>query len=559
MKTRKKYVIEGNVDNLEGDDFHTSHLAVRAFVEGKEVACAEVDKKNHYRLMFEGGEEPPVTELRVLPLKLAHNGRDTLAVSKIVSPQRYMMKPKDQTVLAHYDLHIPHEYLHLMLTVSKTYQMHGAVYATTFVAGLPVSIEPLPAAKIEFFEVDIPPIWLYGTTPTETEAYLGYAYSGPDGSYTFDFDFSYRLGMYWLFMDRIPDIRARISQFVDGGWTEIYSGPVDWNIVESFHRDYFIPVEDIVPVPATGVKPEEGLRYISLGLLPIDDTRIVDGYAFAQPGDPASVAAVSHQPFCGTLRIFGLFAEVPPVASYKVEMATADADGPIGPWQVITDPLVNQKWNGVTRVWEPVVLGPDPVTLRYKNIDNEAEADWHEHALKVTWRSSNWPNGYYALRMVAYDAGGSVIGTFPMPVLRVDNSIPEVDLDAMGTSVGAVGICGALTLGLDRQIHMRVTAFDPEGHVWQYWLSGTRGKDAFTAGPMISDNRDSHDPAGLWIGVKDAPISFTVANLPPALAGCATLAYNMELHVWGLSTDGYDAHPTSQWRHQECNLVVSEP
>lgn len=559
MRTRKKVTIEGNVKNVERDDFHAHNLAVRAYVEGKEVACARVDKKNHYRLTFEGGEELPATELRVLPYELAHNGHDMLAVNKIVSPQRYKLMPQEHTVYAWYDLSIPREFLRLMERINKTYHLHGAVYATTFAGSLPISIEPLPAAKIEFYEVDIPLIWPYGTIPPTTEAYLGYAYSAPDGSYSFDFDFSYRLGMYWLFMDKVPDIRVRISQFVGGAWIQIYEGPVDWNIVDDFHRDYFIPVADIFPIPAVGVKPTEGLRYLSLGLLPIDETRIVKGYASAKPGDPARIASISHQPFCGTLRIFGLFAEMPPVTSYKVQMATADEDGPVGAWIDVVDPLVNQKWNDTTHVWEPVTLGPDPVTHHYVNIDTEAEADWHEHALKFTWNSANWPNGYYALCITSYDASNTIIGTYEMPVVRVDNNVPEVKLTVEGTSVGAVGICGALKLGLDRLIHLKVTAFDPEGHVWKYSLGGTRGKDALVAGPAIVDDRDSHAPGGLWAGVNDAPVSFLASTLPPALAGCGTLAYNLELHVWGLATDAYDVHPLSQWRHKESNLVVSEP
>jgi len=559
MKTRNKYVIEGTVDNLEGDDFHAHHLAVRAYVEGKEIACAEVDKRNHYRLTFEGDEKPPMTELRVLPLEFAHNGHDTLAVNKVISPMRYAKKAKENVIQAQYDLHVPHEFLTLMERINKTYQMHGAVYATTFVGGLPISIESLPAVKIDFYEVDLPFIWPYGTIPSTTESYLGYAYTGPDGSYTFDFNFSYHLGMYWLFMDKVPDIRARISQFVGGTWTQVYEGPVDWNIADTFHRDYFIPAEDVFPVPDFGVKPAEGFRYMSLGLLPIDETRFVQGYASAQPGDPARIANISHQPFCGTLRIFGLFAETPPVASYKVEIATADKNGPVGAWQDVVDPLVNQEWNATTHIWEPVTLGPDPATHRYVNIDTEAEADWHEHALKIAWKSANWPNGYYVLRITGYDASGTTIGTYQMPVIRVDNSVPEVKLTVEGTSMGAVGNCGAMQLGLDRLIHFKVTAFDPEGHVWKYQLGGTRGKDALTAGSSIVDDRDSHAPGGVWTGVKDAPVPFLASTLPPALAGCKTLAYNMELHVWGLSTDGYNTHPTSQWRHKESNLVVSEP
>ena len=146
-----------------------------------------------------------------------------------------------------------------------------------------------------------------------TEAYLGCAYTDPDGSYDFEFDFSYKNSPWiWsvLFADKIPDIRARVSQFVDGLWTQIYEGPVDWDIAEDFHRDYFIPIDDVIPVPPEPSKPLTDFSFISVGLLPIDASRIQLGYATADPLDPYRISTISHQPFCGRLRIFGLFGEI---------------------------------------------------------------------------------------------------------------------------------------------------------------------------------------------------------------------------------------------------------
>ncbi|MCK4786131.1 MAG: hypothetical protein KAV87_20405, partial [Desulfobacteraceae bacterium] len=445
------YVIEGQVRSVEKIDFAGEKLAVYAFINGIELASVMVDSKGKYKLIFQYGEQPTATELRLLPAGIPVRQTQSLALSKIISSARYAIKKQTGAYHAIHDLMIPLDYIKIWGTIIKNYHMHGVVYATTFLGGIPISVEPLPAAKIEFYEVDVPFIWLIGTEPALTEAYLGYAYTAPDGSYDFTFDFSYKTGpyvWYWLFTDKVPDIRARISQFVDGLWQQVYEGPVDWNVVQDFHRDYFVPKEDIIPVPPGGVKPTEGFRFISLGLLPIDTTRIQLGYATAQTGDP--VAGISHQPFCGTLRIFGLFAESPPVATYKVQIATADEDSVVGTWQDITDPLHNRKWDDVAKKWNAMVLGPDPGTGRYQNIDTEPEADWHEHALKVTWNTRNYPNGYYALQIIGYDTSDTEIGTFQMPIVRVDNSLPEIDLEVIGTSIGAVTKCGALQLGLDR-------------------------------------------------------------------------------------------------------------
>jgi hypothetical protein len=93
--------------------------------------------------------------------------------------------------------------------------------------------------------------------------------------------------------------------------------------------------------------------------------------------------------------------------------------------------------------------------------------------------------------------------------------------------------------------------------VRQYWLSGTRGKVALSAGATISEPRP--DPTDTWTGINNGSVDFTVANLPVSLIVCSMLAYNFELHVWGLSTDGYNVTPSSQRVKRESNLIVSEP
>jgi hypothetical protein len=470
----------------------------------------------------------------------------TLALSKRFSSNRYAEMRMEYH--ARYDMLIPVDYLTQIVKITKKYRIHGTVYAATYAGTTLISLEPLPGARIQFYEVDIGLPWI------TSEALLGHIYTGPDGSYEFEFSFKYNPWI--ILMDKTPDIRARISQYDDGVWQEVYEGSVDWNISDDFHRDYFIPVEDTIPIPDSGIKPAEGFRYTSIGLLPIDHTRIVKGYATAQPGDPARIAALSHQPFCGKLRIFGLFAESTPVASYKVQIADADEDGPIGSWRDVTDPLHNRKWNSVTNQWDPMVLGPDPTTGHYQNIDTEPEADWHEHALKVTWKSFNEPNGYYALRIIGYDASSVEVGTFVMPVMRIDNDVPEASIEVLGS----VTNCGHLTLAVNREIQFEVTAHDPAEHVLRYSISGTRGKSATPAGSVVQESRDTHS-TDTWDGVKNKAVAFPVGPLTGLLLGCPSVAYNFELKVWGLATNCYhvtSSHPSSQYVEKEVNLVVAE-
>ncbi len=558
MEGPNKYVIEGKLKCAQEVDWSQVHMVVRALVQGCEVAQSPVNKKGAYKLSFEFHGEPPSTELQVLPAALKCRDRG-LALAKTLSPYRYVARKNSPLIYhADYDLLVPGDYILAVNKVTKTYVLHGTVYATTFadVGGVPtpISIDPLPAARIEFYEVDTPFIWILGTDPLETESSLGYAYTDPNGAYTFSFSFSYSLSPwvgYLFFTDTVPDIRARISQMIGGVWTEIYAGSVDWNIVQDFHRDFFVDIEDVLPVPDWGVKPTEGFRFSSVGLLPIDATRIVEGYATSQAGDPVSL---SQQPFCSTLRIFGLFAAAPPVATYKVEIAPASATAVTGAWEAVTDSLTNNTWNATLHKWDPVGLGPDPVTGRYTNIDTQPEADWHEHALKVTWNTANYADGYYGLRVTGYDAANVLVGTYEMPIMRIDNSIPTASIEAV---LPAPSICGMLTLAAARTITFKITAHDAEGHVLSYSLSGTRGKDAGSAGTTISESRP--DPTDTWTGRQNHNVAFAVAAVPLALSGCPAMAYNFELHVYGSPTNGYASWVEAQHVEKETNLVVAEP
>ena len=558
-ETATTYVIEGQVRTSKKTDFASDKLAVHAVIKGVEVARAEVDAKGRYEVTFEYNDQPPNTELRILPAKIPLRKSKGFAISKTVSFARYR---RDETIYrAAMDIRVAEEYFATWRRVTEEYRMHGVVWATTFRDdGSVLSVEPLPAAKIEFYEVDFNP---FGFSSVPTESYLGYAYTAPDGSYDFTFNFSYQTGIVYIYADQVPDIRARISQFVDGLWTQVYEGPVDWNVVQDFHCDYFVPIEDVIPVPDSPIKPEEGFRFVSLGLLPIDDDHIQLGYAFSQEDDPIDV---SHQPFCDTLRIFGLWAAVPPVSTYKIQIAATE-DGDTVPededpaWQDVTDPLRNSKWNETMRSWDVKVLGPNPDTGRYQNIDIEPEADWHEHALKVTWNSRNVADGYYALRIIGYDASDVEVATFRMPIIRVDNSLPdEIELEVVGTPLEPVTDCGGIQLPDDpenRKIMFMVTALDAEGHVKRYMLSWSRGKDGVSVFGTWKTRPTS--PVAGWVGWDDEPEEISPSALPSELSDCPAVAYNVELHVRGLSTDGYSAEPTSQWAKRECNLVVYEP
>ena len=549
--SKSRYEIEGNLKSMVELDFATAELEVLAFMRGEDVGHGAVDERGHYQITFESDEAPAATELRILPARLAERGAQIPALAKTFSPHRYLAKNHGETGYhASLDLPISRDYQAVMSKITRSYRIYGSVFATP--ARPSPSLTPLAGVRIDFFEIDPPTDPLIGLP--RSEDHLGSAMAGPDGSYDFKFDFTFRTPyLPDSGTDVKPDILARIFQFVDGVWRRVHDSRVEWDIEERFHRNFYVPEEYTFPVPDPGVAPATGLRFTSLGLLPIDAAHVVGGYADGQLGDPANVEDIRHQPFCGTLRVFGLFAPNPAVASYQVEVADADANGVVGRWRNVTDALHNLRWNVAESRWEAVVLGPDPANGRYLNVDTYPEGQWLEHALKLTWNSANLPDGFYALRITGYDAADNKLTTTEMPILRIDNHPPEASLGVVGT-----GVCGGLTLAADRKVQFKVTAHDPAGHVLRYTLSGTRGRDPNVAFPALTMTRGSLD---LWAGADAQSHEIAMDALPPELATCAgkALAYNVELDVQGLSTDGYHVTPSSQRVRHEVNLVVNEP
>jgi hypothetical protein len=326
----------------------------------------------------------------------------------------------------------------------------------------------------------------------------------------------------------------------------------DWNIDPDFHRDYRIPADAALGAVDPGTKPATGFRFKTIGLIPIDNTRIVDGYAHSQTGDP--VSGITHEPFCGALRIYGLFAAAPSVTTYTVEILKTDATGTAitgETWKPLGESLTNLQWNDIAKRWDPITLGP--TADRYVNIDIQDPMEWLEPSLKAVWNSANCVNGYYKLRITGYDASAVSVVTTEMPMIRIDNDLPQADLDVISP---AATVCGDLTIGADRTITFRVTAYDSDGHLHSYYLYGTRGRYAESAGATVYHGRPVANDN--WDGVINSSEPFAVATRSASTIMCATMAYSFHLCAQGAGTNGYANCLESKRVWRETNLVVTE-
>lgn len=572
MPVLTDHVIEGNLTNGNEIDFTKEHLAVHAFVKGEEVAQTKVDTTGHFKVTFASDEERPLTELRVTPADTAEG--TALAAAIKLDPMQFSVK--EHLATAQTDLHIASNVLDAIRLFGRPYEMFGTVFGqTTF------TIEPVPALKMDFYEfswnlVPFPrqrPV-LPGNLPFPANmpvfprnfilpkrSFLGTTFTDPQGKYDFNFRWSFLKP--WLLADPQPDVFVRISQFFNGAWNEIFRGPVDWNIIPRFHRDFLVPVSCQTQVPAA---PATGFLFSSIGLIPVDKNHLIKGYAFTDMNDPQPIANMTHRPFALTLRINGRFAKTPQIASYKVQFAPVDENFLPGAnttlaWKDVVDPLANLKWNPATHIWEHKMLGPDPVTHRFLNIENES--DWFEPALKFTFASNTVPDGFYAFRMIGFDAAGNQTGApVEMPALCIDNTVPVIDFKAPKAQK-----CGAVELekkvnASGETIHtldLAVTGYDSAGHVLGIAISATRGAE-----PLMNDGVIKEISPSLFMpvpgpGLFNKTETLIITDAPEALADCETLSYNFLLGVLGSATDGYSRSLGSQYVQKSVNLMVKKP
>lgn len=138
----------------------------------------------------------------------------------------------------------------------------------------------------------------------------------------------------------------------------------------------------------------------------------------------------------------------------------------------------------------------------------------------------------------------------PNAVLRIDNTLPEVSFEVLTEA----NVCGQLDLPNDRVIQFIVTAYDDEDHMLKYNISGTRGKQAQSAGTTVQNMRPNVN--GGWEGVRNQREGFIVNYRTGPISNCDPLAYNFRFHAYGLATNGYSVTP--QRVSKEMNLVIKE-
>lgn len=578
-----KFIIEGKLDSSGKVEQDNSMFNACAIIGDQLVGQTQVSTDGEYKLEFQADTKPDAVDVKILPVSIKPEEAGKMALSKRISGSEFStVEGKTDAFRLSGRFYLPIAYLDFIRIRTGKYQVHGTVYLEH-----PTYFSTLPGCRVDFYEVDFKEDSTFPGPLFDPDRFsilrrrdfLGSAYTRTDGSYEFDFKFgafakpisqrpkndSHLIDISPLapiesvkpssFIDYQPDIQARFYLYINGVWTHIHTAPMvdfDWNIGHDYHRDYRIPADVAAGVVEPGDKPATGFRFKTIGLIPIDTTRIVDGYIHSQPGDPLS--DISHEPLCGVLRIYGLFAPAPVVTTYTVETLKTDATGTAltgEDWTPLGSTFGNLQWNDTTHKWDSASINQPGG--RYRNVDIEDPMEWLEPSLKAVWNTGGVVDGYYILRLTGYDAADNEVITTEMPMVRIYNEMPQGAIDVLSPSAT---VCGDLALDSTRTITFRITAYDPDGHVHSYSLTGSRGRYAESAGAPVSHGRPVADAN--WEGVPNGSEPFVVSVRSSTTMMCATMAYHFRLCVQGAGTDGKAHHLESKRVWRTTNLIVTE-
>jgi DNA-binding beta-propeller fold protein YncE len=282
---------------------------------------------------------------------------------------------------------------------------------------------------------------------------------------------------------------------------------------------------------------------VFLGVGNVPSTSIKDGYATTDPG---YFLQVKDAPFGGTLNIFGNLSNFVSLGAtyYRVLVVP-----PAGQSTVLARSWDAYRWNPATGQYDLVTITPEPGG--YYQIPPEYPTfayRWYPPFLMMQWPSAD--NGLYTLSVEIYNkTGPSTFAplTSSLPAaknsltLLVDNSLQSVDLVAIrqhgpGPIIAPCDIVSASPNSYDFEI----TAYDPNHHLLEYWLTAYWGKDKSeyikTDGTHdvidYSQHVDAEGPH-LWSGVSNQWVPSTGWS---AHCDCA---HTFILGSWKRTINGY--------------------
>lgn len=270
-----------------------------------------------------------------------------------------------------------------------------------------------------------------------------------------------------------------------------------------------------------------GPHILGVGHVPAD--RIINGYADTTV-DPSYFFQVKDAPFGGTLSLMLNHERAYQSGARYYRLSVAHGGGTVEPQQSFSDYL----WSTTTNRFESTTTSPSSGGYYRVRHPNEL---WYNHWLGYRLNTHGLANGPATVTVRFYSAqsGGSLLSTHTLQ-LRLDNSAPQVEIQAILHDGAAVGTCGIVDSGSDR-FSFDIVARDPEGHLKNWSLQALWGDNE--SGAVASDSY-TPVPTRIWHGTPAAGQIVRPTPADPWQPTNRRCAHTFELRAWARTIDGYN-------------------
>ena len=299
--------------------------------------------------------------------------------------------------------------------------------------------------------------------------------------------------------------------------------------------------------------------FMGVGHIPVSAINS-QGYATTDPG---YFFFVKNAPFGGTMNIFGnMTSMMNDQAVYYSVLVSKDGAAPYA----LTNSWISYKWNSTVNKYKPVKIAPEPGKKYYK-IPVEYSTNpglWYPPYIIMRWPSSE--NGLYTFTLKIFNSSGVELTpttVYNSMVLRIDNTPPEVKIHNIFQYKPAktnIEPCVIVDNGLN-QFKYKITAYDAEGHLYNYSIRALYGNNLIHS--ITSDSYNNHITASappppysytpvIWNGIINTEVPSS--SYDTFTCNCA---YTFYISAWGRTINGYNR--TQYVKHHKSITINLKP
>ena len=292
--------------------------------------------------------------------------------------------------------------------------------------------------------------------------------------------------------------------------------------------------------------------FMGVGHIPV--SKIQDGFATCL--DAACILKVRHAPFGGTPDIFANLTNFRGLGATHYEVWVSKDSGPSAPLGLSWDTF---KWNSTTMEYDVETIAPAEMGTRYlipldldpitSTMKYRPEL-WYHPFLFMKWPSGE--NGTYSFTIKIYQKTGMVWTPIALPAalnnltLRIDNTPPDVSIAEIRQNGTKVEACDIVRTG-PNAFTFKITAYDPNGHLYNYGLSAMFGDNKSCS--INSESYESFDLLpeilfplpGKHVGEGPLWYGYTNKVVPtPSWSAPCNCAYTFYLGSWKRTINGWN-------------------